>query len=318
MKESTRRDFIKKLMITASIIPFAGLPGTSWALNKESNNKELAVHIFSKHLQFLDCKSMGERVVEMGFSGIDLTVRPKGHVLPENVKSDLPKAIHDIEKAGSRCQLITTAVENVNNPLDVDVLRAAASLGVQFYRPGWFRYPENGSMEAAIEQYKVQVKALSELNKSLGIVGCYQNHSGKFVGASMWEVKQILADVLPDFFGAQYDIRHNMVEGANSWENSLRLIHNSIKTIVVKDYKWAQVNGKWMPVNTPIGEGMVDFKTYFRLLKKYQINVPVSLHIEYPLGGAEKGKSELTVDEKVVFDAMKKDLIRLQELWKEA
>jgi L-ribulose-5-phosphate 3-epimerase UlaE len=30
------------------------------------------------------------------------------------------------------------------------------------------------------------------------------------------------------------------------------------------------------------GEGMVDFKTYFKLLKQYRIMVPVTLHLEYP------------------------------------
>jgi sugar phosphate isomerase/epimerase len=318
MKESTRRDFIKKSMIAASILPFVGLPGSSWALNREAISNELSVHIFSKHLQFLDWKTMGQRVVELGFSGVDLTVRPKGHVLPENVRVDLPRAIEDIQNAGSRCQLITTAVEDVNNPLDVDVLETAASLGVEFYRPGWFSYPETGRMEEAIAHYAQKVKALSELNEKLGIVGCYQNHSGMFVGASLWEVKQILADALPEFFGAQYDIRHNRVEGANSWENSLRLIHQNIKTIVVKDYKWGQVNGKWQPVNVPIGEGMIDFTRYFRLLKDYGIKVPVSLHMEYPLGGAEKGKSTLSVDESIVFEAMRKDLERLKKLWREA
>jgi hypothetical protein len=29
---------------------------------------------------------------EIGFNGIDLTVRQKGHVLPENVVKDLPRA----------------------------------------------------------------------------------------------------------------------------------------------------------------------------------------------------------------------------------
>jgi len=36
------------------------------------------------------------------------------------------------------------------------------------------------------------------------------------------------------------------------------------------------------------------------------------------LGGAEKGRYEITVDKKVVFDAMQKDLAAIQRLWKEA
>ena len=63
---------------------------------------------------------------------------------------------------------------------------------------------------------------------------------------------------------------------------------------------------------------MVNFKAYFKLLKKYGLKPPVSLHLEYPLGGAEKGRFELTVDNQVVYDAMKKDLALIQQMWKEA
>ena len=86
-----------------------------------------------------------------------------------------------------------------------------------------------------------------------------------------------------------------------------------VKVIVLKDFKWGKINGRWKTVNVPIGEGMVDFTRYFKLLKKYQLNPPVSLHLEYPLGGAEHGREKLSVDKKVVFDAMKKDLATVQK-----
>ena len=63
---------------------------------------------------------------------------------------------------------------------------------------------------------------------------------------------------------------------------------------------------------------MVDFDKYFKLLKKYRLNPPVSLHLEYDLGGAEKGNRDITVDEKVVFRAMERDLNRVQNIWREA
>jgi hypothetical protein len=46
--------------------------------------------------------------------------------------------------------------------------------------------------------------------------------------------------------------------------------------------------------------------------------VPVSLHLEHPLGGAEQGETKISVDKKVVFDAMKKDLQKVHELWQQA
>ena len=87
---------------------------------------------------------------------------------------------------------------------------------------------------------------------------------------------------------------------------------------MLKDFIWGKVNGKWKIVNVPIGEGMVDFDAYFKLLKSLGLHPPVSLHLEYPLGGAEKGRYEISVDRKIVYNAMKKDLATIQQLWKNA
>ena len=311
-----RRKFIKKIGTTALVAPLASLPIT--ACNTTSSDENLEVHLFSKHLQFLDWKDAAEIAKEIGFKGLDLTVRPKGHVLPENVKRDLPKAIEAVRDAGLSCKMITTAVEDVANPLDQNVLQTAAAEGVKFYRSNWFKYKKDISLEASLDFYKEKVQELGELNKKHNIVGCYQNHSGLKVGASVWEVKKILESVDPEFFGAQYDIRHAVAEGGRSWPNGVKLIKDQIKTIVLKDFVWGEVDGKWKIVNVPMGEGMVDFDAYFKLLKKFDLKPPVSLHVEYPLGGAEKGKSEITVDPQVVFDAMKKDLEVIHKMWKTA
>lgn len=314
--ETTRRDFIKKTALSASVIPFLNLPLSSWA--SISTDEPLSINIFSKHLQFLDYKKTGEMAAEMGFSGVDLTVRPKGHVLPELVKRDLPKAISDIKSAGSNCEMITTSIESIHNPLDVDIIKTAAKSGVKYYRTHWFKYIEGKSIMESLQIYKEQIRELSNLNKDLGIIGYYQNHAGTDVGSSFWETKMILETADLEYFGTQYDIRHATAEGGYSWKNGLELLKSHIKVIVLKDFKWAKINGKWEAINTPIGEGMVDFDAYFKLLKKYNLKPPVSLHLEYDLGGAEKGYNEISVDKKVVYDAMKQDLKALQKLWREA
>ena len=81
---------------------------------------------------------------------------------------------------------------------------------------------------------------------------------------------------------------------------------------------WGEVDGRYKIVNVPIGDGMVDFNAYFKQLKQYNLKPPVSLHVEYPLGGAEKGKSNISVEPQVVYNAMKKDLNTIQELWENA
>ena len=202
--------------------------------------------------------------------------------------------------------------------MDIDILQTAASENISFYRTNWFKYKEDLNMQDSLLFYQDEIKKLSNLNEKLGLIGCYQNHAGLSVGASYWEIQKILETANPKYFGAQYDIKDAMVEGGNSWENGLQLLHNNIKVIVLKDFKWGQVNGKWEAINVPIGEGMVDFVKYFKLLKQYNIKPPVSLHLEYDLGGAEKGEQKISVDKKVVFDAMKRDLKKIQQYWKEA
>jgi sugar phosphate isomerase/epimerase len=137
-------------------------------------------------------------------------------------------------------------------------------------------------------------------------------------GASIWELWEILKSADHKNMGVQYDIRHAVVEGGLSWRNGLNLIHQHIKILAVKDFIWSNKNGNWVVENVPFGEGMVDFKSYFKMLKEFNIQVPVSLHYEYPLGGADRGASTITIDKQIVFDYMKRDLLKLQQLWQEA
>ena len=312
----TRRGFLKKSILAGALFPL--VHADLFSIIPRNTASRLKIHIFSKHLQFLNYRDMADAVAALGFDGIDLTVRPKGHVLPERVEDDLPKAIDAIRKVGLMSSMMVTAVDDATDPTDKKLLAVAAKLGIKYYRMNWFSYPEGETMPAAIESYQRKVKELSQVNKELGLTGCYQNHAGRLVGASLWELWQLVKEADKQHMGIQYDIRHATVEGGTSWQNGLRLIYPHIKTLAIKDFNWEKKNGKWDIQDTPIGEGMVDFKTYFKLLKQYQINVPVSLHFEYPLGGAENGATQISVDRQVVFNAMKRDLQKVHELWEQA
>jgi sugar phosphate isomerase/epimerase len=313
----SRRNFTKLSAAAAGSVPLMSFNSTLLAPILKPK-EELEVNLFSKHLQFLDYNEMAAATAEMGFNGIDLTVRPKGHVIPEMVATDLPKAITAMKKYGINPKMMTTNVWDATQQEQKAVLETASSLGVTHYRTGWLKYPEDKTITESQITFGQQAAALELVNKSLGLIGCYQNHAGKHVGAPIWDLPAILSATNNENMGCQYDIRHAVVEGGNSWELGLRQIKPYIKSIVIKDFKWGQVDGKWKPINTPLGEGMVDFNRYFSLLKKYDINVPISLHLEYDLGGAEHGATKLTIDKKEVFSKMKKDLNFLKETWQQA
>lgn len=315
-KGISRRNFTKLSTTALGSIPIMGFSNT--LLTTFPNQKGIIrVNVFSKHLQFLDYNEMSEATAEIGFDGLDLTVRPKGHVLPEKVVDDLPKAVEAMKKFGLNPSMMTTNIWDANDLEQRTVLETASKSGFTHYRTGWLKYPEDQSIYESQGLYGQQAKELEAQNRDLGLIGCYQNHAGNHVGAPIWDLPPILKATNNEHFGIQYDIRHAVVEGGNSWELGLRLINTFIKSIVIKDFKWGKENGKWKPINTPLGEGMVDFKRYFSILKKYNINVPISLHFEYDLGGAEHGKRHLTINKKEVFASMKKDLQFLKNTWNE-
>ena len=92
------------------------------------------VCVFSKHLQFLDYDAMAEAAAEAGFDGVDLTVRPGGHVVRERVEADLPRAVAAVRRAGLRAPMMTTALRDPVDPRTEAVLETARGLGVEAYR----------------------------------------------------------------------------------------------------------------------------------------------------------------------------------------
>lgn len=317
----SRRYFLKQTALTTGALPFLSSAFSLPLVPTDADMPE--VHIFSKHLQFLNYVDMAEAAATMGFDGVDLTVRPDGHVKPERVTDELPKAAEALKKAGLSPNLMTTTVGDATNATDSQVLKTAAKLGFRTYRMKWYQYDPKQSIPEAIQRFRQQLRALGELNKNLNLVGCYQNHAGLLVGSSVWELWEMLRTADLNHMGVQYDIRHATVEGGQSWPNGLRLVQPHIKSITVKDFHWSNktagaTSGKWAVQDVPLGEGMIDFKEYFNLLKKSNIRVPITLHIEYPIGGAEHGATKLTVPKEEVFAAMKRDLWKLKELWKSA
>ena len=211
---------------------------------------------------------MAEASAAAGLHGIDLTVRPGGHVEPGNFERDLPAAIKAIRAAGLRCDMITTAIDSTADRRDFELLTLARSLGVRTYRMGWLRYDKDSHPVTAIDRFRRQLADLAEWNREIGITGMYQNHSGEGrVSAAIWDLFLVLRELDPDHLGCQFDIRHAVVEGGQVWPDSYRLMQPYIRPICLKDFRWGLVDGKWRIVNTPIGEGMVDFRRYLGMLE---------------------------------------------------
>lgn len=321
----SRRQFVSRLAAAGAALPFVA--GVAHAQEKEKKKKKTeggatgatagtgrfgTLHVFAKPLQFLSYEETAALVAEAGFGGIDYAVRPGGHVLPEKVQEDLPRAVEAAKKAGLKVEMITTGILSARDPHAETVLRTAAKLGVKVYRYGFFNYDEKLGVWGTLQALRGKMQELAALNRSLGLHGALQNHAGLRVGGPLWDLHEIFRDIDPVSAGVQYDIRHAVAEGGLTWPLALKLLAPWIRCVDLKDFKWEQARGKATIENVPLGEGIVPFDAYFKLARELGIQGPVSVHFEYP----PFERAEVPAAEKrgVLLAAMKKDLAALKPL----
>ena len=85
-------------------------------------------------------RELGRAVKALGFDGVDLTVRPGGHVDPKRVAIELPVFVDGIRHEGLAVPMITTELLSDADPVAQPTLETAARLKIPFYKPGYYRY----------------------------------------------------------------------------------------------------------------------------------------------------------------------------------
>jgi sugar phosphate isomerase/epimerase len=310
----SRREFIARAGATGLAIGALGtVPRSAGASLLARGAEEPVIAVFSKHLQWLPFADVGRLIRESGFTAVDLTVRPGGHVLPERVEDDLPRAVETLRRSGLTVPLITTAIVDAGDPLSRRVLATAKQVGVTHYRMGYWTFPAESDPLKGLRDMQPRARALAALDREIGIRGGYQNHGGTRVGGSVWDLGILLEGIEPDGLGVQYDIRHAVAEGGESWPVALRMIAPHIDTVALKDFVWAKrTDGRWEPRSVPLGEGMVNFDAYLRTLLARGPLPPATMHFEYPPlemdGGGDAARRRQTVE------GMRRDLTRFKQL----
>jgi sugar phosphate isomerase/epimerase len=238
--------------------------------------------IFSKHMASLNYQDLGKEAKRIGFDGVDLTVREKGHVLPTRAAEDMPRAVEAIREAGLSVPMITTNLVSPSDPTARPILSTAARLKVPYFKPG-YSYYRNASVEKTVEQVRTATAGLVELGREYGTEAGYHNHSGSYVGAAIWDTRSMISTMDPRWIGYYFDPAHATIEGGlGGWKISLDLVLPRLKMVALKDFYWEKTGGKWKLTWCPLGEGMVDWQTVFAAFARVKFTGPISLHVEYP------------------------------------
>ncbi len=238
--------------------------------------------LFTKHLPQLGYKDLASTLRGFGFGGADLTTRPRGHVLPENVERDLPRAYDALANEGVALPMITTGLLSRNDPAARPTLYTAAKLGIPYFKIGYYRYRDFESIDRSLGQVKAEVESLAAIAGHAGITGGFHNHSGTYVGSALWDHWWILRDTDPRHVGFYFDPCHATIEGGSAgWEIGFHRLKDRLKMVACKDFRWERIQGDWKARMCPLGQGMVDYPKFFQALAASGFSGPISLHVEY-------------------------------------
>jgi L-ribulose-5-phosphate 3-epimerase len=241
---------------------------------------------FSKHLPDLNWSDLGRAVKDAGFDGVDLTVRPNGHVLPERAAAELPSAIDAIKSHGVTVPMITTDLTSATVPVAKPLLEAAARSGVRYFKTGYWRFSSSGDVRSQVAAAGEALAGLAALARDCGIELGFHNHAA-YIGAALWDIAPAIDRLDARWAGYYFDPRHAVAEGgAGAWKAAVHLVLPRLKMIALKDFYWHKTVKGWEVHDCPLGEGMVDWAWFGSAIGKTQFAGPVSLHFEYDIPGS--------------------------------
>lgn len=275
--------------------------------------------MFSKHLQSQSIEEAGKTIKSLGFDGVELTVRPGGHVLPDNAVEDLTRAVETLGAAGLDVPAIVVEIHNRRQEHSETVCRAAAKVGATVLRTSSARYRGFGNIREQLDAARADAKDLEALGREHGIRLCIHCHSGDFLSSQGGLLEMVLGETDPRYVGVSLDVGHLTVEGGKSgWRQSIDLLQKRVGIVAVKSFGWFHEPDPktgvttWRPKLVPLSEGNVLWKEAFSLLRQAGWDSDgkslVSVHSEYQGGGSWK---DLSVPE--LIDQTAKDFAFLKD-----
>jgi sugar phosphate isomerase/epimerase len=317
----SRREF---LQVSSAAAMAGAVPLGSWssALAQSAAHGPFrgTICFFSKPVPQLNWRELAQQAKQAGFGGIDLTVRSQGHVLPERVTSDLPKAVETIRSEGLEVPMITTELHSAGDPTADAILQTASQLSIPFLKPGYYKYRPGNAIEER-NRAGDQFRSLVELAAKHQIQVGNHNHTD-CIGSYIWDILPVIGLLDPRWCGFFFDLAHASVDmGENGWKVAASIVIPRMKMMGAKDFTWKPRGPhRWHWEAVPIGQGIAPWREFLPILAQSDFHGPVSLQQEYEIPGVsdDQGIAVSRAAVPQVMAAAKRDLDALTSLIREA
>lgn len=296
-----RRNFLRKG--GAALVGGAGMAGLAQADHHGKKKKvKWPVVAFEKVIQTMPYDRMGEELAEMGFNGIEATIRKGGHIEQKNAEKEVPGMVSALAKNDQKVHLAATHIDKIT-PENERFLKVLKAHGITKYRMDYYRYDLEGDMLQQVEEHAKKARDIAAWNRENGMQAIYQLHSGaKLLGGLSWDLALLLKGIDPKEIGVGFDLRHVKTDSGLSFRAAAQVIRKHTQAIYVKDARWGGERTNKLK-SVPLDTGFVDQQT-FENARKGQDPMPISLHMEwgkssiYPAGDVQEALDFIARDMK--------------------
>ena len=240
----------------------------------------------SKFFRTLGVGDLAAKAQELGFDGVDVTVRSGHPVNLENVATALPEAVALWKKQGLVCPLATAPVTLVDpDAPEVEPLYAGCrAAGVPRVKIGFFPFKPGEDYWALVDAARRALEGFARVGEKHGVQTVYQVHSGPVLGSNCAGLMHLLRGLEPRWVGAYPDFGHMVLDGED-YPMGLAMVREYLSIVAVKDaYHAPQPAGReppFVPRFVKLGSGAVNWRRALGALKALGFDGAISVHTEY-------------------------------------
>jgi sugar phosphate isomerase/epimerase len=230
---------------------------------------------YSKNLAKVPYAELGLIAGQVGYDGVDLTVMDGGHVNPHITNVDLVRAIESVRGANLEVPMISTTLTTINDGTAYPIIAITGHTDVHLYRLGFWPWGP-ADPQQRLAQVRNDLMSLMLAGQRYEMIALLPNHAGGFVGESVWDAQMLIGNMDPAWIGYYFDPSQTQ-----EWESALRMALPRVKAVAVQDFYWEKTGTTWVRKMCPMGEGMIDWGLFFRILAQAKFAGPLSIHFEY-------------------------------------
>lgn len=274
-----RRDF-------TCAVAASGLAAAGIAEAAESQARP-DVCVYTEHFQSLPIPEVCQIFKRIGVEGLDLTVRPGGHIDPGEVKDKLPQAVKAAEGHALKIMMLTTGINSADRHAE-DIVATCQTHGIERIKLGYFGVGEFGNLTKRLNDVRRQLDAVVKLAAKYDVRPCVHVHSGPTIPSNGFMLYELIRDMPPDRIGAYLDSYHMAVTGGNGgWKQAIDLLTPWVSLVALKNFQWHSGDRSdlgqqtWRTDYCRLQDGIAPILDFVRTVQRSGYRGFYTLHTEY-------------------------------------